>query len=116
MALSDKNELLELELQECSNQLSCGTILITTLLRLVVEKYALDKPYHSRLCSKMSEEDFAILNSALTPAVSCDGGQVYSLSHSLSLSFTLSLSRSFSLSLILSLALSRSHSFSLSLC
>ena len=33
MALSDKSELLQLELQESSNQLSCVTILINTLLR-----------------------------------------------------------------------------------
>ena len=33
MALAEKNELFQLELQECSNQLSCVTVLINTLLR-----------------------------------------------------------------------------------
>ena len=35
MALAEKNELFQLELQECSNQLSCATHLINTLLRWV---------------------------------------------------------------------------------
>ena len=79
MALSDKNEFLELELQECSNQLSCASALINTLLRfqhntLVV--IIMKCMYDYRLSSGMNDEEFEILNSTLTPIVNSDGGQV----------------------------------------
>ena len=35
MALGEKNEMFQLEMHECSNQLSCATQLINTLLRYV---------------------------------------------------------------------------------
>ena len=76
MALSDKNELLELELQECSNQLSCATVLINTLLRLVAKYQRLfECESVNRLCSDMGNEDFSILNSTLSPVVVSDAGQ-----------------------------------------
>ena len=78
MALSDKSELLELELQECSNQLSCASALINTLLRFQHEilNIIIIHLYNYRLSSDINDEEFEILNSTLTPIVNSDGGQV----------------------------------------